>query len=75
MVFLVQLLLEAEDLPLELADLGLGLAGLVQIPLDLTAQLLGSGLGLEQFVGDVGGGEDGGVGTAPLRTSSIFSLT
>ena len=57
----LQPLLQAEDLPLQLAGLGLGLGGLVQIALDLAAQLLRRGLLLEELVRDVGGGEDGGV--------------
>ena len=55
-----------ENLPLELADLVLRLGGLVQIALDLHPELLGGGLGLEQLVRQIYGGEHRRVGAGDL---------
>jgi uncharacterized protein Usg len=60
----VQLLLEAEHLPLHLADLPLGFPGFVHVAFDLAPQLFRRGLGLEQFVRDIDGGQHGSVSAA-----------
>ena len=62
----VQTLLKAEDLPFQLADLGLSLGSLVQIAFDLAPKLLGGGLRFEQLVRQVDGSEHGGVSAAHL---------
>ena len=51
------MLLELQQLTLALAQLRLGLAGVVQIALELAAKIFGGGLLLEQLVGQIGGGQ------------------
>ena len=63
-----QLLLQTEDLALKLADLGLGLAGLVQIALDLAAQ---KGIPVQESVRQGGGNNAASIQTALVGAPSI----
>ncbi len=63
------MILQTEDLALELGDLVLGAVGIVQIALELAAEIFRILLGLHQLIREIQCGEHGCIGAADLGSA------